>query len=193
MSTPSIRGRALTRAGRSTNAGCTLIAPAHSSRVMADTDSMPLRRFSHSWSMPLAPGNLPPIPITSISGPVTSFDVSIGRRPLAFAAFLPQLTAVRAARERRVRRGSGLDDPTQGAHAGRFEERRRRQLHGILLLYPAHEMHGEERGATELEEVVVGPPPVDSQQFRPERGEPALYRVLGGDVHCAQVGPRVPL
>src|SRR6266478_897501 len=156
-----MRGRAMTRSGRSRKAGWTPTSFDHSSGVIRDTVSWPLRRISQNASTLFAPGNLPAMPITAISELFPSFNGCIRRPPLAFARSFPRLSPVRAAGQARVRPLPGPDDPAQGPHGRGLEERGHRKLDRVLLLESAHQVDGQERGSTELQEVVVHAHPVD--------------------------------
>jgi hypothetical protein len=69
-----MRGRALTRSGRSRNDGWAFTSSAHSSREMRSTFSSPFLSTSHSASTLLAPGKRPAMPITAISVPLSLND-----------------------------------------------------------------------------------------------------------------------
>src|SRR5437879_4203250 len=187
-----MRGRALTTAGRARKDGWTATSSAHCSILMADTDSTPFRRFSQSASIVFAPGNLPAIPTTAISVPLTSFNGCIKGPPPAFASFRPHLSAVRASRQTRIRPLAGPDDPAQGTHRGTLEERGHRKLDRILPPQAPHEVDGEERVSAQLEDVVVQPHPFDPEHLAPESRQLPLHRILGGNVGRAHLRPRVP-
>src|SRR4051812_22922455 len=182
-----MRGRAMTASGRSRKAGWIPASLAHSSRVIRDTVSRPVRRTSQNSSTLRAPGNLPAMPMTAISELFPSFDGCIGRPPLTITSSLACLSAVGAAREAGVRPLAGLDDPAQRAHGGSLEQGGHRELHRVFLLEPAHEVDGEKRRSTELEEVVVHAHAIDPEHLSPEGGQPPLDGIVGGDVDRAHL------
>ncbi len=76
----------------------------------------------------------------------------------------------------------GIDARGEGGHGGRLEQSAQGQLHTQRGAHPGHELRGEQRVATQLEEVVVDAHTLHAQHLGPEGGELLLGGSARSDV-----------